>query len=120
MDFQRGKEKEQLEINLVPRISRWCASWKPRASRACRRSRSPRSPTSSPDPVKHWYRRGAVAWLLWPISLAFAVVVAVRRILYWIRLLKSEHPGVPVIVVANLLAGGSGTTPLFIWIATFL
>ncbi len=70
--------------------------------------------------MKHWYRRGAVAWLLWPISLAFAVVVAVRRILYWIRLLKSEHPGVPVIVVGNLVAGGSGKTPLVIWIAEFL
>jgi tetraacyldisaccharide 4'-kinase len=70
--------------------------------------------------VKHWYRRGAVAWLLWPASLAFAVVVSVRRFLYWIRLFKSEHPGIPVIVVGNLVAGGSGKTPLVLWIAEFL
>src|SRR5712671_4243514 len=103
-----------------PRTGRWSASWKPRASRVSRRSPSPRSPTSSPKSVKHWYRRGAVAWLLWPASLAFAVVVSVRRFLYWIRLFKSEHPGIPVIVVGNLVAGGSGKTPLVLWIAEFL
>jgi tetraacyldisaccharide 4'-kinase len=70
--------------------------------------------------VKHWYRRGAVAWLLWPASLAFAVVVSVRRFLYWTRFLKSEHPGIPVIIVGNLVAGGSGKTPLVLWIAEFL
>jgi tetraacyldisaccharide 4'-kinase len=70
--------------------------------------------------VKHWYRRGAVAWLLWPASLAFAVAVSIRRFLYWVRLLKSEHPGIPVIVVGNLVAGGSGKTPLVLWIAEFL
>jgi tetraacyldisaccharide 4'-kinase len=35
-------------------------------------------------------------------------------------LLKSEHPGVPVIVVGNLVVGGSGKTPLVLWIAEFL
>jgi tetraacyldisaccharide 4'-kinase len=70
--------------------------------------------------VKHWYRRGALAWLLWPASLVFRCVVATRRLLYWARLLKSEHPGIPVIVVGNLTVGGSGKTPLVLWIAQFL
>jgi tetraacyldisaccharide 4'-kinase len=70
--------------------------------------------------VKHWYRRGAVAWLLWPASIAFRLVVFSRRLLYWLRLLKSAHPGIPVIVVGNLTAGGSGKTPLVLWIAEFL
>jgi tetraacyldisaccharide 4'-kinase len=70
--------------------------------------------------VRHWYRRGAVAWLLWPASLAFACVVFWRRLLYRLRLLKSFHPGLPVIVVGNLTVGGSGKTPLVLWIAELL
>jgi tetraacyldisaccharide 4'-kinase len=71
--------------------------------------------------VNHWYRRrGAVAWLLWPASLLFGLVAAARRCLYRMRLLPSAHPGVPVIVVGNLTVGGSGKTPLALWIAEFL
>jgi tetraacyldisaccharide 4'-kinase len=70
--------------------------------------------------VRHWYRRGAIAWLLWPCSVLFGMVVALRRFFYKIRVLKSVHPGIPVIVVGNLTVGGSGKTPLVLWIAEFL
>jgi tetraacyldisaccharide 4'-kinase len=70
--------------------------------------------------VKHWYGRGALAWLLWPASLVFAVVVWVRRIFYRFRIFGSTHPGVPVIVVGNLTAGGSGKTPLVLRIVEIL
>jgi len=70
--------------------------------------------------VRFWYRRGAIAWLLWPASLLFGLAVFIRRILYAVRLLKSVHPGIPVVVVGNLTVGGSGKTPLVIWIGEFL
>ena len=70
--------------------------------------------------MKHWGRRGALAWLLWPASLAFGAAVLVRRILYKIRILRSIHPGVPVIVVGNLTVGGSGKTPLAMRIVELL
>src|SRR6266705_2964773 len=70
--------------------------------------------------MKHWYRRGAVAWLLWPTSLLFGIAVFFRRLSFRARLLKSTHPGIPVIVVGNLVAGGSGKTPLVLWIAQHL
>ena len=70
--------------------------------------------------MRYWYRRGLLAWLLWPASVLFGIAVAVRRVLYTLRLLPSAHPGIPVIVVGNLTAGGSGKTPLVIWIAEYL
>jgi tetraacyldisaccharide 4'-kinase len=70
--------------------------------------------------VKFWYRRGLLPWLLWPVSMVFGIAVALRRILYFLRVLKSVHPGIPVVVVGNLTVGGSGKTPLVIWIAEFL
>lgn len=70
--------------------------------------------------MKHWYRRGAIAWLLWPASVAFGAVAAARRLAYRLRLARSVHPGIPVIIVGNITAGGSGKTPLVLWIAEFL
>jgi len=68
----------------------------------------------------HWYRRTALSWLLWPVSLAFGAVVFARRLLYRMRLLPSRAAGVPVIAVGNLVVGGAGKTPLALWIAEFL
>ena len=70
--------------------------------------------------MRHWQSRGAIAWLLWPASLVFAVVVWVRRIFYRLKIFGSTHPGIPVIVVGNLTAGGSGKTPLVLRIAELL
>ncbi|MEA3193479.1 MAG: tetraacyldisaccharide 4-kinase, partial [Betaproteobacteria bacterium] len=61
--------------------------------------------------MRHWYRRGALAWLLWPASLVFAFLAFWRRALYKLRILKSVHPGIAVVVVGNLTVGGSGKTP---------
>jgi len=54
---------------------------------------------------------------LWPASLVFHGLVVVRRLAYALRLARSHRAGLPVIVVGNLVAGGSGKTPLAMWIA---
>jgi tetraacyldisaccharide 4'-kinase len=61
-----------------------------------------------------WLRRGAVARMLWPFSMLFGALVAVRHWSYRRGLLKSEQLRVPVVVVGNVIAGGSGKTPLVI------
>jgi len=61
-----------------------------------------------------------MAWLLWPASVVFGFFVFARRVLYRVRILKSSPPGIPVIIVGNLTAGGTGKTPLVLWTAEFL
>ncbi|HQQ71320.1 MAG TPA: tetraacyldisaccharide 4'-kinase, partial [Alicycliphilus sp.] len=59
-----------------------------------------------------WQRRGALAWLLWPLTLPLRALTAVRRRLYQAGLLRSVRLPVPVIVVGNVIVGGAGKTPV--------
>lgn len=70
--------------------------------------------------TRAWQRRGPLAILLWPLSLLFGAVVALRRLAYRQGWRHSSHPGVPVIVVGNRIAGGAGKTPVVIAIAAHL
>ncbi|WP_439589477.1 tetraacyldisaccharide 4'-kinase [Hydrogenophaga sp.] len=56
-------------------------------------------------------RRGALACLLWPLSLVYRTLIASRRALYALGLFVSVKPGVPVIVIGNVVVGGAGKTP---------
>jgi len=64
-----------------------------------------------------WYRKSAAAWLLAPLSWLYAAVIAVRTRAYARGWLASERAGKPVIVVGNLTVGGTGKTPLVLWLA---
>src|ERR1035437_2442519 len=61
-----------------------------------------------------WMRRGWLAYLLWPIACVFGALVALRRGLYQARMFKVWRLPVPVIVVGNVVVGGSGKTPVVI------
>ena len=59
-----------------------------------------------------WTRRGLLAWLLWPISLLFGALAALRRVLYKAGLYQTQRLRVPVVVVGNVVVGGAGKTPV--------
>src|SRR5512135_175854 len=65
----------------------------------------------------HWYRLSPLHLLLFPLSLIFRTLAALRRLLYRGGLLASVKLPVPVVVVGNISVGGTGKTPLTLWLA---
>ena len=57
-----------------------------------------------------------LAALLLPAALLFSLLVALRRFLYRAGILQSRRLPLPVVVVGNITSGGSGKTPLTLWL----
>lgn len=64
-----------------------------------------------------WDRVGFANILLLPIGVLFQVVASVRRTAYSLGLFQSHRLPVPVVVVGNITAGGSGKTPVVLLLA---
>lgn len=65
-----------------------------------------------------WYGHSPVVWLLLPLSLVYRFVFAAHRA--WRARGQRSRPGVPVVVIGNLAVGGTGKTPLVVWLARAL
>jgi tetraacyldisaccharide 4'-kinase len=64
-----------------------------------------------------WYEGSRGYWLLVPLSWLYAVVILLRRCMYELGWRGRYRAGVPVVIIGNLTAGGTGKTPTVIWLA---
>ncbi len=70
------------------------------------------------DRIRHaWKVKNAFFYVvLTPLSWVFGIVTALRRQAYSIGVLPSTKLPVPVIIVGNINMGGSGKTPVVLWL----
>src|SRR5476649_2932213 len=81
---------------------------------------SQHSPQLESTLTRAWLKRGSLACALWPVSLLFGGLSSLRRGLYRAGILKSARLPVRVVVVGNIFIGGTGKTPLTIWLVQAL
>ena len=65
----------------------------------------------------HWYRITPLHVLLFPASMVFRALAALRRAMYRSQIFSSDQLLLPVIVVGNISVGGTGKTPLTLALA---
>jgi tetraacyldisaccharide 4'-kinase len=70
--------------------------------------------------TKLWYRDDAGPSFLQPLSWLYDAAVRLRRNAFSRGWLSTHRVGKPVIVIGNLTVGGTGKTPLVIWLARCL
>jgi len=67
-----------------------------------------------------WYKNSFLGWLLSPFMVIYLIIVFIRQWLYQKKILTIHKIKVPVIVVGNITVGGTGKTPIVIWLANYL
>ena len=63
-----------------------------------------------------WYEDAPSGWLLLPLSGLYWLVLTARGLLHSLGILRTHTAPVPVIVVGNITAGGTGKTPTVLWL----
>lgn len=67
-----------------------------------------------------WYKEMYISSFFMPISMIYDDVIRFRAFLYRIGVKKKTKLAVPVVIVGNITVGGTGKTPLILWMANLL
>lgn len=67
-----------------------------------------------------WYKDLYVSGWMMPVSMLYVDAIRLRRLLYKIGIYKSTKLPVPVVIVGNITVGGTGKTPLVIYLVELL
>lgn len=70
--------------------------------------------------ISSWRKPNALTVLLWPLSLLYRALFVVNRSLYRLGIKRVYRAPVPVIIIGNVTVGGTGKTPLVIFLVEAL
>lgn len=68
----------------------------------------------------YWYEPNHFCYLLAPFAALYRLMISIRYLLYKYEIKKVTKFDIPIIVIGNITVGGTGKTPLVIWLAEFL
>ncbi len=63
-----------------------------------------------------WYEDAPSGWLLLPLTGLYWLVLSTKKLLRRCGVLRTSRAAVPVVVVGNITAGGTGKTPTVLWL----
>ena len=67
-----------------------------------------------------WREKGTDAWVLMPLSALYTAGWVLYELVYRLKIKRPKRPHRPVVCVGNLMAGGTGKTPVVIQISRVL
>lgn len=67
-----------------------------------------------------WYEKRIISYSLLPFAWLYQLIIAIRRFTYQKKIFKSTKFPLPIIVIGNITVGGTGKTPLVIYLANWL
>jgi tetraacyldisaccharide 4'-kinase len=70
--------------------------------------------------IQSWYKPRWWTLFLLPLAFIFYLIIKIRKLCYQFNIFKTTTFPVPVIVVGNITVGGTGKTPLVIWLVVYL
>ncbi|KPJ67896.1 MAG: hypothetical protein AMJ43_02850 [Coxiella sp. DG_40] len=68
----------------------------------------------------YWYKPSLFCYLLAPFAGLYRLTATIRYLLYKYGIRKVTRFEIPIIIIGNIIVGGTGKTPLVIWLAEFL